>query len=529
MGDDRTSRAPGYRWYVLGILILVNIFNTLDRNLISVLGPYIKKDLQIGDAELGMLYGTTFALFYGIFGIPIARLADGWNRVRTLALGLSVWSAMTAASGLANGLSTLGLARIGVGIGEASAGPGAVALLGDYFPPSRRSMSLSLFTAGAFVGGGLAYAAGGTIVTAWTAAGSPLGIAPWQAAFLGLGIPGILLALLVIITVREPPRGISEGKVYADHPRPFASVMGEAAAMFPPWNLVGLWRRGARRQFWRLLLLLAAISAGVAGITEFTDTVLRKGRVVTIILGDWSLSTTLLQWSAIGLSAYAIVAWLWAMRDRDAQAHEMIAGSRTFLTLTVGFGLLTTVTHSVVGFAFVYGVRYFHLAPTDGVTFGVIASGMGAVGLLIGGPLGDLAHRGSAAGRLQFIIAAFVVFVAAIWVQFTTEDLTVFYLAYTVVAMFMTGWMGTLFATGQDLVAPRIRGAAHAVLVAGSSVIGLGLGPYLVGLVSDLTGDLRTGILAVLVVVPPALICLWAVARDVSASASRPQATPAIS
>ena len=122
-----------YRWYVLGVLMFVNVFNFVDRQLLTVLAPYIKADLIISDAELGLLFGTTFALFYGLFGIPLARLADGWSRSRTVATGVIFWSLMTMASGLANSFVQLAGARVGVGVGEASASPAAASLLGDYF------------------------------------------------------------------------------------------------------------------------------------------------------------------------------------------------------------------------------------------------------------------------------------------------------------------------------------------------------------------------------------------------------------
>lgn len=121
-----THERPWYRWYVLFILTLIYAFGYIDRQIVTILAPYLKRDMGISDAQLGLLYGTSFALFYCVFGIPLARLADGWSRVRTLALGLSFWSLMTALSGLSRNFVQLGTARIGVGIGEASATPAAV-------------------------------------------------------------------------------------------------------------------------------------------------------------------------------------------------------------------------------------------------------------------------------------------------------------------------------------------------------------------------------------------------------------------
>lgn len=118
-----------YPWYVLGVLFLVYAFNFIDRNIISILAQDIKASLHVSDAQLGFLYGTAFAIFYSIFGIPLGRLADQWYRGRLIAAGLAVWSFMTAASGLASSYGQLALARVGIGIGEASATPAAYSLL----------------------------------------------------------------------------------------------------------------------------------------------------------------------------------------------------------------------------------------------------------------------------------------------------------------------------------------------------------------------------------------------------------------
>src|SRR4030095_12601852 len=121
--------------YTLGVLVVVYVFNFLDRQIVSILAERIKADLGVSDAQIGFLYGTAFAVFYAIFGIPLGRLADVWNRRTLIATGLGVWSLMTAVSGLARGFGALALARIGVGVGEASASPAAFSMLSDTFPP----------------------------------------------------------------------------------------------------------------------------------------------------------------------------------------------------------------------------------------------------------------------------------------------------------------------------------------------------------------------------------------------------------
>jgi MFS family permease len=204
-----------YPWYVLGVLFLVYVFNFIDRNILSILAQDIKADLGLSDVQLGFLYGTAFAIFYSLLGIPLGRLADSWNRGRLIAAGLALWSAMTALSGLAGSFAQMGFARVGVGVGEASASPAAYSLLCDYFSPRRRSLALAIYSSGLFVGAGLSLPLGGWVAHTWSNAyahaSAPFGLAGWQAAFLAVGLPGLLLALWVL-SLREPARGLAEGR-----------------------------------------------------------------------------------------------------------------------------------------------------------------------------------------------------------------------------------------------------------------------------------------------------------------------------
>lgn len=176
------------------------IFNFLDRQLLAILLQPIKEDLQISDTALGFLTGFAFAVFYTFAGLPLARLADRWVRRSLIAISIATWSIMTAASGLARGFTELALARIGVGIGEAGATPPAHSLLSDYFPPGKRATVLAMYACGVPVGSGLGYWLGGWINDTFG----------WRMAFVAVGLPGVLVALLVRLTVREPVRGVSE-------------------------------------------------------------------------------------------------------------------------------------------------------------------------------------------------------------------------------------------------------------------------------------------------------------------------------
>ncbi len=193
--------SKSYRAYVLGALLVVYTFNFIDRSLIGVLQEDLKKDLQIGDFELGLLGGPAFAVLYGLMGIPIARYAERHNRISIVALGAAVWSAMTALSGFAGNFLQLALARIGVGIGEAACTPPSHSVISDYFPAQRRASALSIWGLGIPIGTMLA-AVGG----AWFVA-----TVGWRWAFWLLGVPGLLAALILKLTVREPPRSGAAG------------------------------------------------------------------------------------------------------------------------------------------------------------------------------------------------------------------------------------------------------------------------------------------------------------------------------
>ena len=198
--DPNDEENLRYARYVLGILFLVYVVNFIDRQILSILLDPIKKDLGASDTQMGFLTGFAFAIFYTGFGIPIARWADQGTRRSIIAIGLTVWSVMTAVCGLAQNFVHLAIARIGVGIGEAAGSPPAHSLISDYFPPERRASAMSIYNVGIPVGVMIGYLAGGWIEEFFD----------WRVAFFVVGAPGVLLALLLRFTVREPPRGMSE-------------------------------------------------------------------------------------------------------------------------------------------------------------------------------------------------------------------------------------------------------------------------------------------------------------------------------
>lgn len=195
-----SSRA---RNYALGVLVVVYTLNFVDRQILAILLPAIKLEFSVNDWVLGFLAGPAFALFYATLGVPIAVLADRFNRRNLIAAAIVIWSAMTALSGIAGSIIELALARIGVGIGEAGCSPPAHSMIADYYPPEQRSTAMGIYTVGISIGIMLAFLAGGWVV-------ENVG---WRAAFFIVGVPGLLLALIVRYTIEEPSRGMSEGRV----------------------------------------------------------------------------------------------------------------------------------------------------------------------------------------------------------------------------------------------------------------------------------------------------------------------------
>jgi predicted MFS family arabinose efflux permease len=198
--EKALSITPSYRSYALALFLLVYIINFVDRQIFSILIEPIRLEIHLSDTQLGLLGGIAFAIFYTFAGIPIARWADVGVRKNIVALALVIWSVMTMFTSTAKGFGTLLIARVGVGIGEAGCSPPIHSLISDMYPEEERGTALSTYALGIPIG-----AAIGTLVGGWI--GEYFG---WRMAFLVVGLPGIIVAIVVFFTVREPPRGHSE-------------------------------------------------------------------------------------------------------------------------------------------------------------------------------------------------------------------------------------------------------------------------------------------------------------------------------
>ena len=370
-----------YRRYVLGVLVFVYVFNFIDRQILSILMQPIKEDLLLSDTQLGFLSGIAFAVFYATLGIPIARLADRSSRVNIIASALAIWSIMTAVTGLAQNFWQMALARIGVGIGEAGCSPPSHSLISDYFPPDTRATALSIYALGIPIGILFGFLAGGWIEQFFG----------WRYAFFVVGLPGVLLAILVKLSLKEPPRGHSEA-VKSDGPPPEIKRV-----------IAYLWERKSFRH----LALAAALHAFVGyGMTTWLPTFLSR---------------------SYGMESGEIGTWL-----------AMLVGVA---------GGLGTISGGLISDKFgAKDARWYMWVPA--ITLGI---------------------------SVPFFISAFV------------ADQKLWTLMLLIIPLYFgTFYLGPTFAMVQGLVEVRMRAISAAVLLFVLNLIGMGLGPQAVGIVSDL-------------------------------------------
>ncbi|BBC71588.1 MFS transporter [Altererythrobacter sp. B11] len=492
-GQDRP--VPAYSWYALGVLSLVYLVNFVDRQILSILANDIKADLGLDDAQLGFLYGTAFAIFYALFGIPLGRLADGWSRTRLLAIGLALWSCMTMLSGFARNGATLALARIGVGVGEATASPCAYSLIGDWFPPRRRATALAIYSAGLFLGSGLSLVLGGAIVESWNAAwpaGAPLGLAGWQAAFLAVGLPGLPLAIWVL-SLREPERGAQEGEVATQRPGGWGAFGRQVLGILPPLTFIAAARRGKRALLPNLTVAgLLAIAAWLAG----------------------HATGNAAQFWFVAVGAYAVFSWSMGLKEEDPATYRLTWGTPAFVAIVLVYGAESFVGYTVTYWAAPYAERVFAIDKGAlGWLLGAPAAVGGFLGVIGGGWLADWLSLRMASGRLVVVAAAFVLIVPLVLLGYTTADATTFLTCAFLLQMVTSATLGASAAASQALVLPHMRGTATAIFFLGSTLVGLAFGPFTAGFVSEATGSLATGVIATLVAVPFGLLMLWVAMR----------------
>ena len=392
------------RRYTLGVLVVVYTFNFIDRQILAILLPSIRTEFGVDDWVLGFLAGSAFALFYATLGVPIALLGDRLNRRNLIAVAVAIWSGMTALSGAAGNIVHLALARVGVGVGEAGFSPPAHSMISDLYPPEERSTAMGIFTLGISIGIMLAYLAGG-----WVA--QNIG---WREAFYLVGIPGIFLALVVRFTLKEPVRGMSDGRADTDD-RP-----------------------------------------GILTVAKF------------------------------------------------------LLKRNSFLHLAIGSGLASFNGYAIISFFPSFMARSHGMSIVEiGVYLGLIIGISGGLGFAGGGYVADKASRWGARWSLWTVSIATMIawlFLFPIYLSDNPYNVLAFMILPTAFSNF---YLATTFAQVQGLVGLRMRAVASALLLFLLNIIGLGLGPQITGILSDVLREaagndsLRYSLMAVGLVTAP--------------------------
>ncbi len=471
--DEPIENEVGGRYakYVLGVLVIVYIFNFIDRQILSILAEDIKADLGISDAEIGFLYGTAFAVFYAVFGIPLGRLADTWVRKSLISVGLLFWSLMTALSGTARSFGLLAVYRVGVGVGEASATPAAFSMLSDYFPPRLRSTALGIYSSGVYIGSGIGIFLGGIILGGWESlypdtAAAPLQLKGWHVAFFVVGLPGLAMACWVW-TLKEPRRGQSEGLITPPHPHPFREAWAELSAILPPFHIVRL----------------ISLGAGVRGVM-FNLVV--GVAIVLVALALYELTHTGAQWVALSIGVYAAFCWAQSLALSDKATFAMIFKCRSIIFTVVGFPCIAFVTYGL-GF---WGPPFFQRvhgvgAAEAGTVLGLSAAVGGWAGVTLGGVLADRLRARFIRAKLYVGIASIVLSLPSALGLLLSDNLIAAYVCNFLFALTSPMWIGPAASTINDLVMPRMRAIASAFYIMMVTFIGLALGPYMIGQISD--------------------------------------------
>lgn len=510
-GVESGGLLSGGRAYILFILMLVYVFNFLDRQILAILAEDIKADLGLSDSAMGFLLGTAFAVVYGVFGLALGKAADVASRKNVIAWSISFWSLMTMASGLARSFVPLASARMGVGVGEAGASPAVYSMICDIFPRRLRTTALALYSSGIFLGAGIGLFIGGYILTSWknafpVPAEAPGGLAGWQAAFLIVGIPGLLLALWVA-TLREPPRGSGDGVLVAPHSNPLKAVLQTLMALIPPFNIAALYVVGGAAAVVKNLLMLGLIGAGA--------------KVLTTLTGN------AYQWVTLGVGIYSASSWVQHLALTDRPAFGMLFRCRTLVLANLGCAAAPFVTAAALGWMPVFFQRN-HLAPADevGLVLGLSYAVSGFAGVMIGGWVTDrlVVTRGAASRPLVIAVAlAGAGFTLAAIVQVPSK-----WHAYALTIPFnflSAACYGPGAANANSLVTPRIRATSSATYIVIQVLLGTALGPYFVGAVSDYLvargfspgAAIADGMLVATIVLVPAvvLLCMSATSANV--------------
>ena len=511
MSRARLAHTAGY---ALALVALTNAMSLLDRNILAILSPRIKHDLGIGDAEMGLLYGTVFALFYSLFSLPLGRLADGWVRTRLLSIALAFWSVATALAAAAHGFALLALSRLGVGIGEGAAQPAGFSLVFDHYAKPHRGFATAVVAAAIALGLGGSSALGGVTADWWdhlyAGGAAPLGLKGWQFAFLVAGLPGFILAAL-LWRMPEPERGRLDGIESPPDPRPFRASLALLAAVTPGTNWLAMAGRRAGARYWNVnLVATVLVIAGAIVLTRITSPVSPRP---PLHFGALAVNPHALQWGVVGFGALVVVNLLQRLRLADRPTFEVITRSPALL-LCMGVGALQMmINYGTMGFTPSFLMNHYGLSPaTTGLQFGVLAGALGIIGPLIAGPLSDRINlRFPGSGRACVTLVSLGVSpLIAIWV-YHAQNPASFYTRFVLYSLVLTAWYPPLYAIMFEQVLPRMRGITSSLYIIVTTLFGIGVGPFVVGMISDANGgDLAAAILDINWVAPAIVLMLVA-------------------
>ncbi|MET0984971.1 MAG: MFS transporter [Steroidobacteraceae bacterium] len=410
---DAPTPLSSYRWYVLAVLVLVYACHYLDRTVVSVVLEAVKQEFSLSDGQLGLLSGLIYGISFAIAGIPLGVLIDRVNRKKLLSGLLLIWSLLTTLSGLAQSFVNLLLARVGVGAAEAGGSPTAMSIISDTFPRHERATAMGIFFLSGPIGFVASFALGGWIVAEYG----------WRAAFFAAGIPGILLAVLIFTTVREPARGAYDPETA--HQQNSAPTYAETLKLI------------VRRRSLLFLMLAALFSSSVqasflAWVVPFfmrlhDMNVTEAGTNVALAIGVFgAISTPFAGWLADRIG------------KRDPRRMLWFVGTATALVVPVGLALVLTPSTSA------------------------------AVVLLM------------------------------------------------LMNVLMQMWLGASYGLTLSLAPSRMRGMSTATLQVANNLIGAGLAPFLVGVLSDWYGgsdSLRWALATLLIVDLAAAACYFLATR----------------
>ncbi|MGH8178848.1 MAG: spinster family MFS transporter [Steroidobacter sp.] len=301
-----------YRQYVVWLLFIVYVFNFIDRQILGIVNEEIKYEFGLHDWQLGALGGLAFAVFYSLLGIPIARLADHRNRVTIITWSIVVWSAFTALTGFARSFWHLLIARIGVGIGEAGCSPPAYSIISDYFDPKKRATALAIYSMGVYAGSAVGLYIGGNLVADYG----------WRTVFFIVGVPGLVIALILKLTLREPPRGFSEG------------TTATAPAAPPFWEVLRrLWTKPSFRHLAVAAGLHAFVSYGVS--TFYRPFFSRVHEMSAAEVGTWLAFIVAIGGAAGTIGGGALSDWLYS-RKPDPRYYLWVTATTLFIVAPFG-------------------------------------------------------------------------------------------------------------------------------------------------------------------------------------------------